>query len=227
MNSKGLKSTLLEVEDGTTVPEWSTRVRNILEGEDQEPEDISIPEGVYLAPCRICDGTVSGIFSVSSGDEKYQYNCLRCGNLGDVFNTEFNARRAWNMENGGLINVLRNVTNSIYDSRTMMQRCLTQIDTELHNIKVSVETKFDDLVYEISESRKLLQKVTDPYDSSGAAIKINISEGTLSGMLTSDIPETISIVNSSSNEMSRTIELGISDITRAVDRLVTAIGTKQ
>jgi len=217
---------LLGAEEGTTVPEWRTRVRNILEGEERESESIVLPEDVYLAPCRICGKTPTGTFAISKGIEKYQYECLRCGNLGDILATEFATRRAWNMENGGQVaTVLREINETLLYSTNIVRTSLEEASSKL-DIICDIDISFNKLVLMLEETRRTISNIIENDYGRDASIKVRVEGGTLSGMLTSDIPETISVINGSGNEVTRTIETGVYDITCALDMLATAIKSK-
>lgn len=209
--------------EGTTEPEWGTRVAHILESDDQPTAEIERPPETFLSSCKICSAIPGSAFAVVKGEDKYQYFCLKCGNLGSVFDTEFLARRQWNLGNAieaRRIRAQADMTNELATISASMN--------DLYGIRSQLEqivSRMDDQHRQFREFFEILEKVTDSKWSDDAAFKIKMNAGNLTGSLSSDIPETIRIVNNSHNETARTVGMGFDDVSRSINTLAAAISS--
>jgi len=209
--------------EGTTEPEWGTRVSHILEGDDQPPEKIKRPEGTFLSKCKICMNTPESAFAVVAGADKYQYYCTRCGNVGDIFPSEFAARQRWNMNNA--------VQARKGSAQAEVAHELATINAnlaDLYSIRAQLEhmvSGMRDHQEQLKEFLTILENVTNSKWGDEAAFKMKVDAAQLTGTLSSDIPETIRIVNSSHNETARTVGMGFDDVSRSINTLAAAISS--
>lgn len=215
--SNSLRNKILGNEEGTTGPEWGSRVCKILEADNQELEKFTIPEDAYISKCRICGSLPMGVFVVVEGKSKYQYRCLRCGNIGIIADTEFVIRGTWNMENGGQTSLLRELVAQ-FEEYMLDVAEIKQIAVSLKELVQAVEHG-NSQTFEIE---KLIKGLTTGYGME-TALKIKMDAAPLSGNLTSDIPETIHMVNSGNNDTARATEIGFSDIARSMNSIAEAI----